>query len=454
MTLGFRPSLRLRLVLAGAVAVVLALGVSAIGLSALFGAHVERRALVEMSAALDQVLAGLDLSATGHIDMAAAPVDARFDQPYSGQYWQIALQDRVLRSRSLWDQTLDLADPPPADGQVWPLRLTGPLDQRLLAAARSVTLPARLGGGTAVALVALDSAALTRARRDFVADLAPYMGLLAAVLIAAGYVQITVGLRPLVRLRARAAQLRRDPAARMGSDWPAEVTALARELDAMLDARATDLDRARHRASDLAHGLKTPLQALMGEAARLRDKGAAAEADSIEDVVSAMRRTVDGELARARRLADPAPSHSDLAHAVRRVLAVVRKTPDGRRVDWGLDLDADLAVALDAGDLSEALGAVIENAARHARSRVQITGAAAGDQITLTIQDDGPGIPAPQREAMLARFGRLDERGSGMGLGIARDIVTDAGGTLDLAACETTGGLCVRLAFPARRPGG
>ena len=453
MSLGFRPSLRLRLVLAGALAVVLALGVSAIGLSALFGAHVERRALAEMSAELDQVMAGLDRVA-GQIDLAAAPADARFDQPYSGQYGQIALQDRVLRSRSLWDQTLDLADPPPADGQVWPLRLTGPLDQRLLAAARNVTLPARLGAAPAIALVAMDSAALTRARRDFVADLAPFMGLLAAVLIAAGYGQITVGLRPLVWLRARAAQLRRDPVARMGGDWPAEVSALARELDDLLEARATDLDRARHRASDLAHGLKTPLQALMGEAARLRDQGAAAEADSIEDVVSAMRRTVDGELARARRLADPAPRHTDLAHAVGRVVAVLRKAPDGRRVTWGLDLGKDLSVALDTGDLTEALGAVIENAARHARTRVQITAAPAGDKIALTIRDDGPGIPAHQRDAMLARFARLDERGSGMGLAIARDIVADAGGTLDLTACETTGGLCVRIGFPASHPAG
>ena len=100
----------------------------------------------------------------------------------------------------------------------------------------------------------------------------------------------TIGLRPLVWLRARVGKVRADPEARMGATWPVEVSGLAAELDGLLDARAVDLERARMRAGDLAHGLKTPLQALMGEAARLRDKGAVTEAEEIEQVVAAMRR--------------------------------------------------------------------------------------------------------------------------------------------------------------------
>ena len=75
-----RLSLRARLVLAGALAILLALGASAVGLSALFGAHVDRRAIAEMAAKLDQVLAGLDL-AEGQLVMTGAPADARFLLP-------------------------------------------------------------------------------------------------------------------------------------------------------------------------------------------------------------------------------------------------------------------------------------------------------------------------------------------------------------------------------------
>ena len=449
-----RHSLRARLVLAGALAIFLALGASAMALGALFGAHVERRAIAEMAAKLDQVLAGLEL-AEGRLVMTSVNADARFLQPYSGHYWQIMLPGQTLRSRSLWDRVIALPERPTPDGQVRTMQLTGPQDEGLLAAVRQVVLPERLGGQEAVAFVALDIAELHQARRAFLADLAPYMLLLACVLIAAGWVQITIGLRPLVGLRARVGIVNSDPETRMGVEWPMEVSDLARELDALLDARALDLERARKRAGDLAHGLKTPLQALMGEAARLRDKGAAPEAEEIEQVVAAMRRTVDRELMRARRQADTSPRHSDLRQTVDRILAVLRKTPDGLRVVWSVDLPLGLWVALDQADLSEALGAVLENAARHARSVVELRATRSEGMIELQVADDGPGIPEAQREAMLARFTRMDERGSGMGLAIADEILRAVGGQITLTAAyppsDQGPGLCVRLRVPEKK---
>ena len=446
-----RLSLRTRLVLAGALAVLLALGASAMGLSALFGAHVERRTLSEMAAKLDQVLTALD-QVDGRLVVTGSPADARFQQPYSGHYWQIVLPGQTLRARSLWDRVVTLPTSPPADGQITAMRLMGPQDQVLLGAVRQVILPARLGAAEAVAFVAVDIAELSAARRAFVADLAPYMALLAGVLIAAGWVQITIGLRPLVGLRNRVGTLRSDPEARMGATWPVEVSGLARELDGLLDARAFEVERARMRAGDLAHGLKTPLQALMGEAARLRDTGATRQAEEIEQIVAAMRRTVDRELARARRQVDGTAARSDLRLAVDRILAVLRKTPDGRRIAWSVDLPHGQWVAVDQGDLSEALGAVLENAARHALGAVRLITTRTDDRICLQVIDDGPGIPPAQREAMLARFARLDERGSGMGLAIADEIVRAVGGQITLSDARTTPGLspglCVRLCFP------
>ena len=93
-------SLRLRLVLGGALAIMLALGLSVVGLLVLFGAHVERRAEAELSVQLDQIIAGLDL-VDGQIVMATAPADTRFTPPYSGHYWQVDLPSQSLRARSL-----------------------------------------------------------------------------------------------------------------------------------------------------------------------------------------------------------------------------------------------------------------------------------------------------------------------------------------------------------------
>lgn len=438
-------SLRLRLALAGAVAILVALGLAAFGLSHLFAAHVERRAVAEMSVQLDQVIAALERGPQG-LELARPPADPRFSRPYGGLYWQLEEAEAIQRSRSLWDTVLDLPTDNLDDGAVHVHRLPGPGGEQVLVLERLVTLPARLGGGTVRAAVGVDASELTLARRDFMSDLAPYLGLLALALMTAGWVQLSVGLRPLLDLGARIAALRTGRATRMGDDWPVELRAVATEIDDLLAARDTETARARARAADLAHGLKTPLQALMGEAARLRRDGAIAQAEGIEDTARAMRRTVDHELARARTAARAADARADPAQVAARLIAVLRRTPDGAGLEWRQEIPAGLCVALDDPDLAEAMGALLENAAHHARSRVVLSAAAEADRVVVSIADDGPGIPEPQRAALLRRHARADETGTGLGLSIASDIAQAAGGDLMLGRAGS--GLMATLTLP------
>ena len=103
-------SLRLRLLLLGALSVALALIASTIGLVFLFERHVERRVDAELNAYLNQLIAGLDRDADGGI-ASRSPADPRFERPLSGLYWQVLIEPTatVLRSRSLWDSELTLA---------------------------------------------------------------------------------------------------------------------------------------------------------------------------------------------------------------------------------------------------------------------------------------------------------------------------------------------------------
>jgi signal transduction histidine kinase len=442
-------SLRLRLALAGAIAILLALGVAALGLSQLFGAHVERRATAEMSVQLDQVIAGLERAPDGQLELARPPADPRFAVPYGGLYWQIEEAGGLRRSRSLWDAALDLPADTLGDGAVHVHRLDGPNGADLLVLERSIMLPARLGSGTVRAAVAMDTTELLAARRAFMADLAPYLVLLAFTLSAAGWVQLSVGLRPLRNLGARIAALREGRTDRMGGDWPVELRPVATEIDDLLAARDAETERARARAADLAHGLKTPLQALMGEAGRLRRSGATQQADGIEQTARAMRRTVDRELARARSAARVADACADPAQIAEGLIAVLRRTPDGTRLDWQLDIPPGLSVALDDSDLAEAMGALAENAARHARSKVALSARAAKDGLHLTITDDGAGIPQAQRDVLMRRHARADESGTGLGLAIASEIARAAGGTLTLD--DAAPGLAATLVLPTQR---
>jgi signal transduction histidine kinase len=431
-----RGSLRLRLLVAGTLSILVALAVAAFGLTLLFERHVERRVTAELAVYLDQITAGIDRSRSGALEVSRPPADPRFETPLSGLYWQVRAGGELLRSRSLWDETLALPPDALADGAVHEHRITGPGGASLIVLERSVRLPARLGGGALRAAVALDTADVGAATRAFAVDLLPYLTLLALVLIASAGVQVTVGLRPLAGVRARLAGIRGGAERRLGEAFPDEIRPLAAEVDGLLTAREAAVERARARAADLAHGLKTPLQVLAGDVQRLRDRGETAIADDIEQVAAAMRRTVERELARARLAAGGGDARADVAAVAAAVLAVIVRTPAGAALAWSTDIPAGAIARIDPDDLAEALGNLVENAARHARGRVEVRCTIAGDEIAIAVVDDGPGIAADRLEGLLVRGARLDAdpHGAGLGLAIVGDIADGWGGRLTLAS--------------------
>jgi signal transduction histidine kinase len=442
-----RNSLRTRLMIAGVGSVIVALCLSAFGLLVLFERHVERRVEAELQIHLDQLIAGLERDAEGELVLARPPADPRFNQPLSGLHWQIVVESdgTVLRSRSLWDDVLSLPAKPRIGGTVHRRRLAGPSGSKLLALERDLALPAWLGGSEIRAVVAYDSADLRAATRAFASDLVPFLALIGALLIAAAWTQVTVGLRPLSTIRDRLAAIRSGASRRIGAAFPDEVRPLATEIDALLSARELQIEKAKARATDLAHGLKTPLQVLAGDIARLEAKGETATAQNIAEVAAAMRRNVERELARARIADGLANGRADVGNVVSRVVAVVRRTPDGARLDWAVELPPNLQARIDPDDLAEALGNLVENAARHADRTVEITGHDGAGTAVIAIRDDGPGIPEDHLADALKRGGRLDtsDTGTGLGLAIVSEIAAAWGATLKLE--NTGGGLLAEL---------
>lgn len=447
-----RGSLRLRLLLAAALSVLAALALSAFGLTLLFERHVERRVEAELGIFLDQIVAGLDRAADGSLVLTREPADPRFGEPLSGLYWQLRAGDAVFASRSLWDATLALPPDELADGAVHRHRIAGPGGAELLALERSVTLPERLGGGVLRAAVAANAAEIAAATRAFAIDLLPYIAVLAVFLIAAAYAQVAVGLRPLAAVRRRLADIRDGRQRRLGQAFPDEIQPLAGEVDALLEARERQAEKARARAGDLAHGLKTPLQVLAGSVDRLRAKGEEEVAQDIALVAGSMRRHVERELARARRAAAAPDATAEVARVVERLVAVVGRTPAGSRLDWAVEIPAGTGARIDPDDLAEALGNLIENAARHARHCVAIAAREEAGQIVVTVTDDGGGIPPERLDEALRRGGRLDNLGSGAGLGLAivQDVAEAWAGELRLR--NGAAGLEAEFSLPAAPP--
>lgn len=429
-------SLRLRLLLAGAMSTAIALALAAYGLTVLFERHVERRIDAELTVHLNQLTAHLEPAPEGRIRLQTPPADPRFEVPLSGLYWQIVHEESgtVLRSRSLWDAELALPAEPNVDDQIHHHRITGPAKAELYLLQRRIELPPRMGGGTARIAVAWDAAEITNAVREFAFDLTPLLAIIGALLLAATWIWVTIGLKPLAAVRTQLAAIRSGKSKRLGSSFPDEVRPLAQEIDDLIEARDAELARAKSRAGDLAHGLRTPLQVLQTEIERLAKDGQTDVALNLSTVTRTMQRTVERELARVRLAAPNRSAETSVATAIDQVIRVVQRTPDGERLDWIVDVPADLTAPIDRDDLSEAMGNLVENAARHARHTITITARRNGPSATLSITDDGQGIPEDHLAEALRRGGRLDERGSGAGLGLAivTDIVESWGGTLTL----------------------
>lgn len=438
-------SLRFRLLAGAAVWIALALALAGLVLSGLFRDHVARRFEAELANHLDQLAALTELGADGAPVLRQPLSDPRFRRPLSGLYWQVGPGDApALRSRSLWDEALALPPDEVADGDIHRHSVVGPAGRHLSVLERAVTLP----NGTAPLrmAVAQDEAELRAVVADFNRVLWLSLGALALALIAAAVVQVSVGLRPLVRLRAELAAVRAGRRKRFGGDSPREVQPLLDDLNALLDHSEEVVVRARLQAGNLAHALKTNLAVLANEA----------EGEAAARRVAEMRRHIDHHMARARAAAarglpGVATPVADSAGALARVMEKLQGGGrGGGRVTVAVRVPREHVFAGEREDLDEMLGNLLDNAFKWARSRVEVASRLeAGGMLAVVVEDDGPGLPADRRDAVLAPGVRLDEStpGSGLGLAVVRDVARLYGGDLRLGD-SPLGGLRVELVLP------
>ncbi|NPU12502.1 sensor histidine kinase [Bradyrhizobium sp. 83012] len=446
-------SLRLRLVAAGTIALLVALGVAGFGMVVLFERHVARTLAADLDVHLRQLLNGLEVDPEGRIVVSRSPADPRFVVPLSGLYWQISDDHgQLLRSRSLWDTILPLPIDEPGPSDVHQHELAGPDGVRVLVAERGVVM--NPGSQIRVrAAVAYDLDGATSAVRAFAKDLSIALAVLATILAVGTTVQVNLGLRPLAVLRRGVAEIRGGKRQHLPVEVPTEVAPLVEEVNALLDAQSREILRSRSRAADLAHGFKTPLAALTADAARLKELGQLELARNVEDVAEAMSRQVDRELALARlrgKVRGAPEAATELAPLVEALLGTLGRTPAAAHVSFDGEVPAGLRVAMDRTDLAEVLGNLLENAARHAASTVRIV--ARATPLSMVVEDDGPGIPAAQIGRVLERGGRLDEQGPGSGLGLAivQDVLEAYRWRLQIGSSEL-GGAKITIA-PAMAP--
>jgi signal transduction histidine kinase len=451
---GLRHSLRLRLVFISVSVFLTVLALFAWQLSYMFEQHVERRIFRELDNHLGQLITLLRKNDKGRIVLSRPLSDPRFSQPYSGLYWQINDETGVRgRSRSLWDYALDVKPDMPGRGLVHEYTLKGPEGGPLYAVVRAVWLDLGDGEKRYVITVAQDHREISAAVAEFSSDLIWGIVMLLAVLLLALAVQVWLGLRPLDHLRRQVAEIRAGRRERLGEGTISELQPLIEEINALLAAQARNMQRARSRASDLAHGMKTPLSILAAQSRKLSRMGLRDVAQEIHRQVQALRQHVERELARAKihglRTGRPRTTRArPQIEAIVQALAPLRAEDP---VEWHLDIAPDATVPMERGDFLEIAGNILENACKWARRhvRVRVETDAAG-RVHLVVEDDGPGVPESQHAEIFKRGKRLDEsvQGTGLGMAIVHDVIDSYGYGIAFHR-SPLGGLGVRVTFAA-----
>ncbi len=456
---GMLQSLRGRMLLVALFATGVLLVVLGTQLSRQFERHVERQQLENLQAFFEQlILSAREEEGKLHATLS----DARFARPLSGYYWQINSPDgKVLaRSRSLWDELLNVP-PSPRDGAARGLvHLQGPGGKPLFALVQRVSLDAGTGMRSLVVIVAREHEALARAVSDFRGDLWRGLGLLAFLLLAALLAVIGSGLKPLGRLREQVMEVMNGRRRRVDVRAPRELRPLVEALNRLLDAQERSIARSRRRAAELAHGLKTPLAILSAHARDMEDLGHAELAAKILAQVERMEQIVRHELARARLSGQPGgTSGTDAGKALRRLIHALGPLMQERGIRCVLHAvraqettpaaPPSSLVAIPEPDFLELFGNLLENACKWARSRVEISLSPGREELVVDVRDDGPGVPAHLRAQVMEPGTRLDEsrEGQGLGLAIVRDIAAEHDLCLEVRRADL-GGLLVRVRLP------
>lgn len=311
--------------------------------------------------------------------------------------------------------------------------------------------------------------AQTRGERTLLADDLLYrsaerFALMIVVAGAVAWLAVTNGLAPLDRLRDAILGRSRTDLTPIEADVPREVQHVVGAINQFMERLAASLAAMERFIADASHQLRTPLASLQTQAElALRVDDAGQLRDSFLRLLITTRRTsrLAEQLLTQARVTGGGIRDTwrplALAGLVAEVARACVPAAAARDIDLGVErAEADAWVVGDAVLLRETVKNLIDNAVRYGRPGgvINLRVDADDDRVALEVEDDGPGIPAVERERVFERFYRVagSGEGSGLGLAIVRDVVERHGGTVVLGD-GIGSGLLVRIELPRANAG-
>jgi len=390
-------------------------------------------------------------------------VEAR--QHYRGSAAQAEFFDMAIRNLHIEAVFLPGARLPERSQEI---RFYSILDNMLaLALSERLSLPrqfdTRRGDGLVEVLVQLEDGVLrvrTQDKRLF--STTTYVVILwmvgtSLILVSIAVLFLRNQVRPLRRLALAAEAFGKGreapPVSPAGST---EVRLAAAAFNNMRERIRRHLSQRTDMLAGVSHDLRTPLTRMKLQLAMLGDSE---DVDALKRDVTEMEHMITGYLDFARGQEAERSTAVDLGGMLDDIARAACGNGGGLPAGAGtgpervsIERDGDLTLPLRAGAMRRCMANLVQNALRHGQ-RVWICARRNGGSIDITVDDDGPGVPDSQREAVFRPFYRLDKArnpdtgGVGLGLTIARDVVRGHGGEIHLEQAPQ-GGLRVLIRLP------
>ncbi len=444
MTAPRTSSLKTRLAWGLAVSLVLLFTLLAIGVKLAFQDILNTQMSTRLGHDAESVLNALTIDDMGPL-VDPGRMDPIFSRPFSGHYFVVAAGDQRLRSRSLWDQDLQVDF---AAARKSPQVVQGPQGQTLLVIAHAY----KKSGREVQIAVAEDLTHLQRAvqKAQWRYGFAVLIGLVLLVAVQRWLVGTT--LRPLDGVLEDVAALERGDVVSLRETVPEEVRPLVAEINRLLTLMTHRVARSRNALGNLAHALKTPLTLLtqMADAPEIAANPVLRKRLSQE--TDTIGRLMERELKRARLAGAAAPGQRlDLNEELTGLASALAAVYREKNLKVVVDLPPNTGFSGDREDVLELFGNLMDNACKWAESTVRVRREMAPG-LVLTVSDDGPGAAPEVIDTLTERGTRADESapGHGLGLAIAREVAESYGGSLVLDRSETLGGFKATVTLPNR----
>jgi two-component system sensor histidine kinase PhoQ len=440
-----------RLLISVTLLLLLFFGVMVVVLEARFRRLAEDSLRETLDAQMVTLIASAEPDSSGRIAPRLSDVDERLNTLGSGLYATVSAgtDEPYWRSPSATGSVQRLGPPQKPDHQ----------DFRYLTDARGARLAVVSMGldweaeGELTFSVATDMERYDTSTKRFRHGLLSGFAVIAVLLLLSLAALLRWALAPLRRLEAQIRSVERGDRDQLDDRWPKELAGVVANLNTLLTAERTRIARYRDTLGNLAHSLKTPLAVL--RAVFPQDRPEAAQVNAQVDRMTAIvehqlrRAATSGGASVGRHAVEVLPIAQELRGALLKV--------HGKK-DFSLEVAIDPALLFvgDRDDLTEALGNLMDNAAKWCRSQIRVSAsfhdeAGAARKLAIVVEDDGPGVPALDRERVLERGARADEHTPGHGLGLAMvlDMVDLYGGRLEILD-SGLGGARVELRLPGR----